>query len=402
MRPPLSERTLVLLIGAGQLVVTLAYAMILPLGPDLARDLGIPSSNLGFVGGSYVAAAGLAGLAGTFYLDRFDRRRALALALAGVVAGSIACGLATGFVTLLAARSLAGAAGGQATALALAIVSDAVAPARRGRALGSVMSSFAVSSVLGVPAGIELARLAGWRAPFFTVAALGAAVTVAGVALLPQQRAHLAERGAAPAPFREVLSRPVAQLSILAAAVGVIANFALVPNLSAYLQFNRGYPRDELGLLYLLGGAIAFGTLRLAGWLTDRHGAPSVTLLGGAAYAAVLVFGFIYPVDVFPVSAVFVCFMVAQGFRLVPMHALTSRIPAPHERARFMSAQSAVKFCAAAAGGILGAQLLDERADGSLTGIDHLAWFALAMALVHPVISYAMARRLEVQVSPTI
>jgi len=127
---PLSERQLVFLIGAGQLVVNLAYATLLPLGPDLARELEIPNSSLGIVSGSYVAAAGIAG---TFYLDRFDRRRALAIALLGVVIGSIASGLANGFVALLAARAVAGAAGGQATALALAIVSDSVAPDRRGR-----------------------------------------------------------------------------------------------------------------------------------------------------------------------------------------------------------------------------------------------------------------------------
>lgn len=393
---PLSERKLVFLIGAVQFINTLDFMMVMPLGPDFARSLGIPSSDLGLVGGSYTAAAAVAGIIGAFFLDRFDRRRALAVALVGLVLGTAAGGLATGLPSLLAARIIAGAFGGPATALALAIVSDAVPPERRGRAMGAVMGSFAVASVLGVPAGLELARIGDWHTPFFTVAALGAVIAAAAVALLPPQRAHLAgDRRAAPTPFREVLSRPVVLLSLAGTAVGVIANFAMIPNLSAYFQINRGYPREELGLLYLIGGVISFGTMRLAGWLTDRYGTPRVVVGGSIAFATVLFVGFIYPIASVPVLAIFIGFMVSQGFRFVPMQALSSRVPEPRERARFMSAQSAVQHLASAAGAMIGAQMLTELPSGALVGVDEIAWFAVATSVVLPGILFAVDRRLR-------
>jgi predicted MFS family arabinose efflux permease len=396
MRPPVSERKLVFLIGAVQFINTLDFLMVMPLGPDFAAALGIESSELGLIGASYTAAAAVAGLAGAMFLDRFDRRRALVVALVGLIVGTAAGGLATGRVGLMAARVVAGACGGPATALALAIVSDAVAPERRARALGAVMSSFAVVSVIGIPAGLELARLGGWRAPFFTVAALAAVVTVAIATMLPPQRAHLAPGLSLPAiRFREVLRRRVVQLALTATATGVIANFALIPNLSAYFQLNRGYPRDELGLLYLAGGAISFATMRSAGWLADRHGAPAITLGGATAYAVVLLCGLIYPIEAIPVLAIFVGFTVAQGFRFVPMQALSSRIPVPAERARFLSAQSAVQYLAQTTGAMLGAQLLSEHSDGSLANMDHVAWFALTMAFVHAALGHAVDRRVR-------
>jgi predicted MFS family arabinose efflux permease len=396
MRTPLSERKLVFLIGAVQVVTTLDFLIVLPLGPDFATALDIASSEIGLVGASYTAAAALAGVAGTLFLDRFDRRRALVVALLGLVAATAAAGLATGLVGLMAARVAAGAFGGPATALALAIVSDSVAPERRARAMAAVMSSFAVVSVLGIPAGLELARLGGWRAPFFTVAAFGAAVTATVAVILPPQRAHLASgHSAGPVRFRDVLQRRAVQLALAATASGVIANFALIPNLSAYFQLNRNYPRDQLGLLYLAGGAISFATLRSAGWLADRHGAPPITLGGATAYAVVLLCGLIYPVDAIPVLAIFVGFTVAQGFRFVPMQALSSRIPVPAERARFMSAQSAVQYLAQTTGAMLGAQLLTEHPDGSLAGMDHVAWLALTMAFVHAAFGHAVARHVR-------
>jgi predicted MFS family arabinose efflux permease len=396
MRPAISERKLVFLIGAGQFINTLDFSMVLPLGPDFGKALGIPVSKLGMVSASYIVAEVAAGIAGAFFLDRFDRRRALAVALTGLVVGTAACGLATGFVSLVAARMLAGLFGGIGETLAFTILSDAVAPERRGRAMGAIQSSFAVASVLGVPAGLELARLGGWRAPFFTLAALGALVTAAAMSMLPPQRAHLSTQ---PTPFREMLRQPLVRLALTAAAIGTIAHYTLVPNLSAFVQFNRGYPRDRLGLIYLIGGAFIFGTMRLAGWLTDRYGAPRVTMFGTALYTTVLIVGFIHPVDAIPVLVVFVVFMISSSFRFVPMQALLSRIPAPHERARFTSTQSVVQCAGEATGAMLGAQILTEHRDGSLAGIDDLAWLAIAMMFVFAALGYAIDHGIRARIA---
>jgi predicted MFS family arabinose efflux permease len=394
MSPQLSERKLIFLIGSVQFVNVLDFMMVMPLGPDFAHALAIPSSKLGLIGGIYTLSAACAGIAGAFFLDRFDRRRALAVALAGLVLGTLAGGFAVGLGSLLAARVVAGAFGGPATSLSLAIVTDAVPPDRRGRAMGAVMGAFSVASVLGVPAGLELARLGGWRMPFFTVAGLGAVVVASAMAMLPPQRAHLLRR-AARSSFRAVLSRPVVRLSLAGTATAVIANFALIPNLSAYFQFNRGYPRAQLGLLYLVGGAVSFATMRIAGWLADRYGSPAVAAGGSAAFICILMVGFIHPVAWLPVLPIFVGFMVSGSFRFVPMQALSSRVPDAPERARFMSAQSAVQHLASAAGAMTGAQILAERTDGSLIGMDELAWFAVATSIILPGIIYLVDRRVR-------
>jgi predicted MFS family arabinose efflux permease len=398
---PISERRLLLLIGAVQFVNVLDFMMVMPLGPDFAVGLGIASSHLGLVGGIYTLAAALAGVAGAFFLDRLDRRRALAAALGGLVLSTLAGGFAVGLSTLLVARFVAGAFGGPATAVALAIVADAVPPERRGRAMGAVMGAFSVASVLGVPAGLELARLGGWRTPFFAIAALGAVVTGTVIFLLPPLRAHLAAPRSAVTRFRDVLRRPVVLLSLSATATAVIANFALIPNLSAYFQFNRGYPREHLGLLYLVGGALSFGTLRLAGWASDRYGSAAVATGGAASFSGVLLVGFIYPLAWIPVLAVFVGFMVSASFRFVPLQALSSRVPAPQERARFMSAQSSVQHLASAAGAMIGAAVLAEGNGGALVGMDGLAWFAVATCVALPVFIYLVERRVGRATRPT-
>ncbi len=114
MRRP-SELSTILLIAAVQFVNILDFVIVMPLGPDFAKALGIPVSHLGWVGGSYTAAAAVSGLLGSFFLDRFDRRKALGVAMLGLVAGTLAGGFAVDFKTLMLARIVAGAFGGPAT-----------------------------------------------------------------------------------------------------------------------------------------------------------------------------------------------------------------------------------------------------------------------------------------------
>jgi predicted MFS family arabinose efflux permease len=380
-----SERAILFLVGAVQFVNILDFMMVMPLGPDFAKSLGIPLSSIGLVGGAYTASAAIAGFAGAFFLDRFDRRTALGVALVGLVVGTAAGGLAVGLSSLMAARVIAGAFGGPASSLALSIVADVVPAERRGKALGAVMSAFSVSSVLGVPAGLELARLGGWRTPFFVVAALGLLITIRAVVLLPPLRGHLQRMDEHP-PLRALVARPVVRASYAVTAATMVAGFLLIPNMSSFIQGNQHYPRERLGFLYLVGGGLTFGTMRLAGRLVDRHGVMPVA--AGATLALVVITGawIGFPTSPIPVVVLFAAFMVANSSRNVAYNALVTRVPKPEERARFMSIQSTVQHLSGAAGAGISASLLSESPDGALIGLGTVAALSATLSLMVPVL----------------
>ena len=266
-----SEGWTVFLVGAVQFINIWDFVMVMPLGPDFARALDIPLSHLGLLGGAYTAAAAIAGIAGSTFLDRFDRRPALAIAMTGLVLGTLAGGLAWSFPTLLAARFLAGAFGGPATSLSLSIIADVVPPERRGKAMGAVMGAFSVASVIGVPLSLQLSVWGGWRLPFLVVGGLGLVVTASVAASLPSLRAHLTRRAESVAP-RLPLFRPLVLTSYAMTAVTMAGGFLVIPNISAYLLTNLGLPRNQLQWVYGIGGVVSFATLRGVGRLVDRLG----------------------------------------------------------------------------------------------------------------------------------
>jgi len=387
------ERTVLLLVAAVQFVNVLDFVMVVPLGPDFAAALGIPMSRLGLVTGSYTLAAAVAGAAGSGFLDRFDRRAALAVAMAGLVVATAAGGLATGLGTLLAARVAAGLFGGPATSLAFAIVADSVPPERRGRAMGVVMGAFSVATVVGVPAGLWMAQAGGWRMPFLAVSALGVVVAAGAIFLMPAMRGHLVHARAAAARGYAFLREPAALLSLCATATTMAATFALVPNLAAFLQFNAGLPRERLGFLYMVGGALSFAVLRLVGHAIDRFGAPRVAAVGTAVMLANLALDFVPAEPVLPAWALFVLFILGNSLRNPSLSTLASRVPRASERARFQSTQSAVQHLASAGGALLSSVLLATGEGGRLVGMWKLAAFSGAMSLALPLLLAAVQPR---------
>jgi predicted MFS family arabinose efflux permease len=393
-----SERLIIFLVGAVQFINILDFVMVMPLGPDFARDLHIPSSNLGFIGGSYTAAAAVSGLAGSFFLDRFDRRKALAVAMLGLVVGTAAGGFATGLPTLLAARVLAGLFGGPATSLSFSIIADVIPAARRGKAMGAVMGAFSVASVVGLPAGLELARIGGWRLPFLGVAVLGLLVSCAVIYLMPPMRQHLEGRTEAElqaTPLGALFAKPLVRQSYLMTWVVMMSGFIIIPNISPYVQENLHFPREHLGSLYLGGGLVSFVATRVGGAMVDRYGSFITGTVGVVLLLVVNWIWFIAYSPVVPLIALFMGFMLAMGIRNVAYNTLTTKVPAPRERARFASIQSAVQHAAAAVGAFLSSQMLTERPDHTLEGVTQIALVAMVLSATVPYFLWRVERGLS-------
>lgn len=382
MTSPTSERAIVFCVGAVQFVNILDFMIVMPLGPDFATALGIPLGHIGYVGGAYTAAASISGLAGAFFLDRFDRRSALSVCLVGLVLGTLGGAFATGLGTLMLARVVAGAFGGPATSLSYSIIADVIPAHRRGRAMGAVMGAFSVASILGVPAGLELARRGGWRLPFIAVAILGALIGTYAHAVLPPMFGHLAR--ARTRPFgRDLLGllRTDVMLSLAMTAFVMASGFVIFPHLAPYMIYNLGYPRARLGLLYLVGGAVSFAAMRGVGALVDRYGSARVATIGTLFVSVVMYMGFVRVPPLVPVMGIFVLLMLGSAFRNVAYNTLTTKVPAADERARFSSVQSAVQHFASAMGAFASAQFVTELPNHALVGVANTGYASIALSL---------------------
>src|SRR5882672_1595100 len=203
-RPP-SERLVLLVLAAIQFTHIMDFMVMMPLAPQLMRELDLGAGQFSALVAAYSVAAGIVGLLSAPFIDRFDRRTLLLVVYAGFTVATLLCGLATNAHTLLIARAIGGAFGGVSGSLCLAIVSDLVPPERRAGGIGIVMTAFAVAAAIGVPVGLQLAHLWGWRMPFLCVAGVGAIVWCVVFRVVPPVRGHLQNGAGKGQAFRELL-----------------------------------------------------------------------------------------------------------------------------------------------------------------------------------------------------
>jgi predicted MFS family arabinose efflux permease len=342
----MNESALLVVLAAIQFTHIMDFMIMMPLGPQFMRAFAITPTQFGLLVSSYSFSAGFAGFAAGFFMDRFDRRRALLTLYAGFGIGTLSCALAPNYALLMLARTVAGAFGGVAGSVVLAIVGDVIPLARRGHAMGVIMTSFSMAAILGLPVGLTLADAFGWHAPFFLLGGLALVIQLTARRYLPVLPAHAGASRThdAWASMKAILSHPNHLCAFALVAVLTASGSLIYPFLSPSMVTNAALPENRLSLLYLVGGAATFFSSRYFGRLSDRFG--KLRVFGWLALLSAiptLVVTNMVPSPVAVVVAVTALYMMFSSGRFVPSMAMVTASVESRYRGGFMSVNSAVQ-----------------------------------------------------------
>jgi predicted MFS family arabinose efflux permease len=351
-----------LLLAAIQFTTNLDFLIILPLGPQYMRVMHITPAQFNTIVASYAIAAGLSGIIAGFFLDRFDRRKALLWLFLGFATGTLLCALAPTYGLLVAARAVAGMFGGVTGAVILAIVGDVIPENRRGEAMGMVMSAFSVASIFGVPLGLVLASRFNWHVPFYAIAGICVPILIAVARFVPPLRGHLehAMEQHPAARMLAVLAEPNHQMAFIFMSVLTCAGFTIFPTLATYMVYNVGLSEQQLPFIYLTGGLCTLFSMNWIGRWADRAGKLRVfTIMSLTASVPILALTNLPRVPLVLALCVSTLLMICMSGRFVPAMAMMTSTVESRYRGGFMSVNSSVQqfSCGLAAwisGGIIG------------------------------------------------
>jgi predicted MFS family arabinose efflux permease len=388
-----SERVILLVLAAIQFTHIMDFMVMMPLAPQLMRELDLGAGQFSTLVAAYSIAAGIVGLLSAPFIDRFDRRTLLLWTYAGFTIATLLCGLASSAHTLLLARVLGGAFGGVSGSLCLAIVSDLVPPERRAAGIGIVMTAFAVAAALGVPVGLQLALHFGWRSPFTFLAAFAALVWGMMARLLPPVRGHLQSGPDKGQAFRALLRDANAGRGILFMAVMVVGHFSIIPLLSPHLVGDLRLPEKYLSLVYFIGGVASVLTAPRVGRLADRHGRQRVfAYMVITASVITLTIANAGPLPVWATLVLAGLFFIFASGRFVPGQAIVTLAVPSSRRGAFLSLTSCARDLASGVSATLGGWVVVKQPNGHLLHFNWLGWIAVAAGLL----SIAVARTVRV------
>ena len=166
----------IVILALTQFTVILDFMIMSPLGDMLMKSMELTTSQFAFAVSAYAFSAGVSGIATAGFADRFDRKKLLLFFYVGFILGTLFCGITTNYPMLLAARIITGVFGGVIGSISMAIGADLFSIEKRGRVMGFIQMGFGVSQVLGIPIGLYIANVWGWRSLFLMIVGLAAIV----------------------------------------------------------------------------------------------------------------------------------------------------------------------------------------------------------------------------------
>ncbi|WP_374027250.1 MFS transporter [Bdellovibrio bacteriovorus] len=389
------EKFLLAILASIQFSSIVDFMIMMPLGPQLMRMFAINPHQFGLLVSSYTFFAGLSGFAASFFLDKFDRKACLLFFFVGFSVGTVACGLAPNYEMLLLARGLTGVFGGVLGSLVLSIVSDAISYERRGSAMGVIMTSFSMASILGVPFSLFLANQFNWHAPFIFLGCTSLLLCVVIWFKVPSMSKHL-EGGVNKEPMWNTISRIAnnknQRRGLYFMSSVMFGHFAIIPFLSPSLVANAGLSESQLPLMYMIGGAFTIFSSPFIGRMADRYGKHKVFLWGALVtlipYWVITNLG---PSPLWVVLAICAFFFVVSGGRMIPATALVSGTAKPQNRGSFMSIVSCVQQLSSAVSSYIGGLIVTTGANGRLEHYPVVGYIAIAFTFV----AIFLSRRIE-------
>lgn len=380
------QKLVITLLALTQFTVVLDFMVMSPLGDMLMKSMSLTTSQFGFAVLSYGISAGVSGLLTAGFADSFDRKKLLLFFYIGFIIGTLFCGLADTYPLLIAARVFTGIFGGVIGSISMAIVADLFSIQQRGRVMGFMQMGFGASQVLGIPISLYIANAWGWQSPFLMIVALAFLIWLVIVLKMQPITKHLEvthKTNALKHLFNTIANREY-RIGFLATALLSLGGFMMMPWGSAFAINNLHLTKEQLPSLFMVAGISTLIIMPMVGKLSDRI--DKFKLFTGASLwliVVVLIYTNLTPVPLWVVMVINVLMMIGIMSRMVPSMALTTSLPAMHDRGAFMSVNSSLQQMAGGlAAGLSGMIVYQKDNQSPLEHYDTLGYVMVGITLV--------------------
>ncbi len=390
------ERILILLLASLNFTHILDFMIMMPLSNYLMPYFNITPHQFSLLVGAYSLAAFFSGILLSSMVDKHDRKKVLLWVYMGFLIGTLACGFANSYKLLMAGRLTAGFFGGIIGGQVFSIISDTFPYERRGMAVGSVMAAFAVASILGVPVSLSLTNLFhfNWHVPFLLVGGVASLLIPLMIKILPSLTEHIKEEDDAKYKFQallKVFQNPSQGLALLFTMLVMMGHFLIIPFINPYMEFNRGYSKEQLPWVYLAGGLASLLAAIYLGRVSDNLGKFRVFTFS-VLLSLVMVFGITnMPVVPFSVVLVFfaIWFIFAMG-RGVTAQAMVTNVVEKDQQGSFMILNSSMQHAGTFLASIISGYIVIESKSGKIERYEWVGYLSIVVLLA----CFLLGRRL--------
>ena len=247
---------IVVLLGVLSALGPFSIDMYLPGFPAIAADLGTTIPEVGYSLTSYFVGISVGQLLYGPIVDRFGRRKPLIFGLSLYIVAAVCCALSPTIHWLIGLRGLLAIGGCAGMVAGRAVVRDLFPPAEIAKVIATLMLIMGVAPMIAPSIGGWMVTALGWRAIFFTLALICAAMLTGVLFLLPESRGAdksvRLDPAAVTKKYFQVLKQPAFIVFGIAGAFTLGSLFAYISG-SPYIYMEKfNFTQTQYGLLFSL------------------------------------------------------------------------------------------------------------------------------------------------------
>jgi len=366
-----------------QFTNALEYMMFNPVFAFMAADFSVPVSFSGYVSGMYTSGAVLSGIIAFYWIGGFNKKRFLIanMALLGLL--TLLTTFTSNFSLLLTLRFCAGLVGGTTMGVGISILINHAPTNLRGKMLATVIASFSMVSIAGMPTILFLCTHYDWHVALWLISTLCFLALPLIVSIIPKD----------PVYFDTHHALPLDADTLLFASSNALVQFSpmlVIPILVPLMTQQLGASQDLLPWLFFGGGVTGYLSTKMTGALTSRVS----TLILATGSTIVFILSLLIPILGYPHAALFITlFLGASYSRLVSSSAVTIQFPDDGHRAGFSSLQTSIMYLITTVAFFLSAFLLPDQGM-TLQNINTLLAICAISASGFPIIVIILQKKL--------
>jgi len=373
-------------------ILTLDFAMIIPLSPLIAESTGLPIEQAGLLIAIYPVLAVISGLIVAPFSDRFGRKPILVILLAGLFLASVIASLSTTTIEILSARALAGMFAGIIMPIAIAYAGDATDnPGDRSKAVTWTLLGIPLAATFGIPLIAWLADASQWQNAFWVIAGLAFANLLL-VLRLPHINTGLdvLRWGKLYRELFALWTRPATRILLSIEFFLVLAVYGLVPQIGPWLSLNFGMSASAISISFLIGGLGGIMGNLVASYFVRRGARLGPIAIGSSLLVVSVVFATsqlaptLLPIATLPVVAlggILFFTMAGNDSRYPSVQLMLTELVPIELRGRLLLMNIIITNLAIAIAGTIGSVVVTKQ-DGLLMGMNYIAYSVVVITMI--------------------
>ncbi|MGH2566405.1 MAG: MFS transporter, partial [Ginsengibacter sp.] len=259
---------------------------------------------------------------------------------------------------------------------------------------------FAAATIFGIPLSLYLTNLFrfNWHVPFIMIAAMGIAVIPFVIRYIPKMAGHINSQKPS-SPFSSLITVcriPQQRSALIFSCLLMIGHFLIIPFINPYVEFNKGFSKKLIPMIYLFGGIASMIAAFVLGRFSDKAGKlPVFQWSVFFSLFMVLIVTSLPNVHFSIVILLFAIWFILATSRAMMAQAMVSEVVSSEQRGSFMSINGSIQQLGSGLAALLAGAIVVTKRSGEVLNYKYVGYLSIVVLIASMILAQVVFKKID-------